>query len=266
MARADAPLFKKASELGFQVFPASPCKLRRLSADFDLVHAHDARSHTWAAIASQRPFVVARRVAFPVSRSPLSKIKYARAARFLAVSDFVAGELKAAGVPGSKIDTVYDAVEVRPRMAEWSAAAPIVAVDTRDPQKGRDLIEQASELAGIPITFSSNLELDLLHASGFVYISRSEGLGSAALLAMMMSVPLIANRVGGLAEVFEDCISGLAVQPEPQSIATAMKRLRTSPELANSLRENAAARVRNLFSASALLSRTLASYQRAIDS
>lgn len=264
MARADGPLFARASELGFETVRASVWQLRCLSAGFDLVHVHDARAHTWAALAARKRFVVARRVAFPVSRSPLSKIKYARATRFLAVSEFVSGELKAAGVPGSKIDLVYDAVEARPHSGEWDAAAPMVAVDTRDPQKGRHLIERAAELSGISVTFSTNLEIDLLHASGFIYISCSEGLGSAALLAMSMSVPLIANRVGGLAEVFEDGISGLAVEAEAGSIAAGMKRLQANPELANTLIRNAARRVGRLFSAPVLLKKTLATYQRAI--
>ncbi len=270
MARPGSPLFEKARELGFQTVSASAWRLTSLSAQFDLVHAHDARAHSLAAIASRNPFVVARRVAFPVSRSLLSKIKYARAARFLAVSEFVAGELKAAGVPGSKIDVVYDAVELRPEvnhpeMKKWSAAAPVVALDVYDPQKGRDLIERASALAGIPITFSTNLERDLLHASAFVYISRSEGLGSGALLAMVMGVPLIANRVGGLAEVFDDGISGLAVEAEPAAIASAMQRVLASPGLAAALIQNAALRVGSRFNTTVLLQRTLASYQRALD-
>ncbi len=178
------------------------------SKDFDLVHAHDAHAHTMAALASRCPFVVSRRVAFRVKSSLASKWKYRRARRFLAVSQFVAHELEAAGVRPEKIDVVYDAVETPEFSNVWTPSAPAVALASEDPQKGRTLVERAAHIAGIPVVFSADLKRDLLNASMFVYISQSEGLGSAALLAMVMGVPVIASKVGGLAEVFEDGLSG----------------------------------------------------------
>ena len=65
----------------------------------DIVHAHDARSHTTAALAARAPLVVSRRVAFPVRRGPLSAWKYRRAAHYIAVSEFVRRRLLEAGVP-----------------------------------------------------------------------------------------------------------------------------------------------------------------------
>ncbi len=75
-----------------------------------VVHAHDAKAHTLAALASRKTFVVSRRVAFPVKRTVASRWKYRRATRYLAVSEYVAGELRKAGVPAAKIDVVYDGV------------------------------------------------------------------------------------------------------------------------------------------------------------
>ncbi len=72
---ARGPLLDHARSIGLDVVPASLMTLRRLSSEYELVHVHDAKSHTWAAVASRRPFVVARRVAFPVSTSALSAIK-----------------------------------------------------------------------------------------------------------------------------------------------------------------------------------------------
>ena len=43
----------------------------------------------------------------------------------------------------------------------------------------------------------------------FVYITESEGLGSAVLLAMAAGTPVIASRVGGLPEAIEDGVNGL---------------------------------------------------------
>ncbi len=261
---ARGPLLEHARWLGFDAAPASPMTLWRLSSEYELVHVHDAKSHIWAAFASRRPFVVSRRVAFPVSRSALSAMKYRRAARFLAVSQFVAEKLREAGIPRSKIDIVYDAVEAPECIKTWSAHAPVVALATFDPQKGRDLVELAAAIAGIPITFSSDLQKDLSYASAFLYVSRSEGFGSAALMAMSRGVPLIASHVGGLAEVFEDGVSGLAVENDPGSIAAALRRLLANPPLAQSLIEQASVRVAHLFNPTTLLTDTVTSYRRAL--
>jgi glycosyltransferase involved in cell wall biosynthesis len=263
LARARSPLFAAAGALRYPVHPASLLAVRRLSSEHDIVHAHDARSHTLAAVASPKPFVVSRRVAFPVSASPLSKFKYRRAARFMAVSKFVSSQLYEAGVPPSKIDVVYDAVEPAP-MQKWTPEAPLVALASTDPKKGRDLVARASAIIRIPVTFSNDLVKDFAHASAFVYISRSEGFGSAALLAMSMGVPVIASRVDGLREVFEDGISGLAVENEPEAIATAIQRLRGNPALAHSLIARARQRAETLFHPASLLSQTLACYRRAL--
>lgn len=264
LVRADSPLAESAFALRFPVKLASPFALQRLSYKHDIVHAHDARSHTWAAIVARKPFVVSRRVAFPVSRSPLSTLKYRRAARFLAVSRFVASRLLDAGVPQPKIDIVYDSVELPERMQLWSPDAPVVALASLDPKKGRDLVERASEIARIPITFSSDLPKDFADASAFVYISRSEGFGSAALLAMSMGVPVIASRIEGMIEVFDDGVSGLAVENDPASIAAAIQRVRADSALAHSLIKHARARVETTFNTSVLLEQTLASYRRAL--
>jgi glycosyltransferase involved in cell wall biosynthesis len=98
----------------------------------------------------------------------------------------------------------------------------------------------------------------------FVYVTRSEGLGSAALVAMQMGVPVIASKVGGLAEVFEDGVSGLYVQNEPGEIARAMRRILASRTLAQTLIENAFGRIDALFTPERLVTATLASYEKAL--
>jgi len=263
LARAGSPIFASAVALQFNVRPASLLALRQLSSEFDIVHAHDAKSHTWAALVSRRPFVVSRRVAFAVGTTAISRWKYGRAARFLAVSQFVASKLKEAGVAQSKIDVVFDSAELS-AMQTWTPEAPLVALASADPKKGRDLVQRASEMARIPVTFSSDLQKDFAHASAFVYISRSEGFGSAALVAMSKGVPVIASRIDGMVEVFEDGVSGLAVENEPSAIAAAIERVWQNPELAKSLIAHARTRVETLFSPSVMLLKTLASYRRAL--
>jgi glycosyltransferase involved in cell wall biosynthesis len=234
------------------------------SKQFDLIHTHDAHAHSIAALAARCPFVVSRRVAFPVKRGVASNWKYGRARRFIAISKCVASELHSAGVPADKIDVVYDAVEIEQEAPAWDALRPAVALGTADPQKGRILIERAAQVAGIPVVFSDNLKRDLLNSSMFVYVSQLEGLGSAALLAMGMGVPVIASRVGGLAEVFEDGISGLHVANDPGEIASTMRRVRENPALAATLITGGKRRVREMFTTEHLIKGTLGSYERAL--
>ncbi len=263
LARAGSPLFANAAALRFNVQPASLLNLRRLSSEYDIVHAHDARSHTWAALVSQRPFVVSRRVAFPVGHSAMSRWKYARAARFLAVSQFVKGKLQAAGIAESKIDVVFDAVEDCD-MQSWSPDSPVVALDSADPKKGTNLVLMASALAIVPVTFSKDIKKDFAHASAFVYISHSEGFGSAALVAMSMGVPVIVSRIDGMVEVLEDGVSGLTVENDDLAIAEAIKQILHNPEATKAMIASAKQRVQTLFSPSVLLLKTLASYRRAL--
>jgi Glycosyl transferases group 1/Glycosyltransferase Family 4 len=264
LARRGGPLFGAAKESGFTVRPCSAFALFRHSGLVGLVHAHDARAHTWAAVAAQCPFVVSRRVAFPVKRTPLSRWKYGRARRYLAVSNYVAGQLREGGVAANLIDWVPDGVDSVPAEPRWNLAGPIVSLASADPQKGRELVSAAADLAEVKVLFSTNLSLDLKGSSLFVYITKTEGLGSAALLALSYGIPVIASRVGGLAEVFLDGISGIYVSNDPPDIAAAIRRVRNDPELAAALSRNGRMRVQDNFTREHLIERTLESYRRVI--
>lgn len=263
LARAHSPLFQSATAAGFAVYPAGLQTLRRHSQSVDLVHSHDARAHTLSALAARTPFVVSRRVAFPIKRSLLSQWKYRQATRFLAVSQFVADELQRAGIAKNKIDVVYDAVETN-ILAERSAQHPAVALASRDPGKGRDLVEKAARLANIPVSYSNDLPNHLTCASMFVYITRAEGLGSAALLAMAMGVPVIASNVGGLPEALGFGEAGLLTPNDAYKIAAAMRQLREDSALARTLIERGKKRVAQYFTVQHLVETTLASYRSAL--
>jgi glycosyltransferase involved in cell wall biosynthesis len=98
----------------------------------------------------------------------------------------------------------------------------------------------------------------------FVYVSRSEGLGSAAIVAMQMGIPVIASRVGGLAEVFEDAHSGLYTENHPQAIANAMRRVLDNPESTRQMIANAKLHAQEKFSPEVLVARTIAAYRRTL--
>ncbi len=265
LAHKHSPLRQAAESDGFTVYDAEAKELWRRSKEVALVHAHDARAHTIAAMTSRRKFVVSRRVAFPVQRSVASVWKYQRPARFLAVSQFVARELTAAGVREERIDVVYDGVDASVTTAEWRSEYPAIALASRDPQKGRDLISEAAAVASVPVVFSDDLRRDLQRASMFVYATRSEGLGSAALLAMSVGVPVIASRVSGLVELFDENVSGFLVENKPGDIAAAMRKVLDQPKLAMAVGQNGRKRVEENFTEEHLVSRTIASYERALN-
>lgn len=265
LARREGLLAPAVARADFEVHSANLMNMWHFSRVSDVVHAHDAHGHTLAALASRGKFVVSRRVAFPLGTSAASRWKYRRAKRFLAVSQYVAGELLAAGIPNASIDIVHDAVECVTGDASWTESGPVVALASSDPQKGRSLVEEAANRTGIAVRFSNELRKDLAGASMFVYISHSEGLGSGALVAMSMGVPVIASRVGGLPEVVEDGVTGLLVENNADQIGAAMKRLATHAELARRLGEVGRRRVAAEFTPERLVSETLDCYRRAID-
>jgi len=264
LARENAALWRAAVDADFVVHAGKWSNLRKHSKSADVVHAHDARSHTVAAVAISGKFVVSRRVAFPVSRTRVSRWKYSRAARYLAVSQCAAEELLAAGVPPRKIDVVFDGVESPVGAAQWGIDYPAVALASTDPGKGRELVEQAAVAAGIPVHYSSDLERDLRRASMFVYITRSEGLGSAALLAMSMGIPVVASRVGGLPEAIADGESGILVENDTAQIAGAMRRMVEDNTFAKRCIAGARMRVEKLFSRERLVERTLSAYRKVL--
>jgi glycosyltransferase involved in cell wall biosynthesis len=264
LARAGSPLFQAASQAGFSVYASGVQMLRQLSKTADIVHAHDAHSHTQAALAARIPFVVSRRVAFPLKRTLLSQWKYRQASRFLAVSQFVATELERAGVAKDKIDVVYDGVQTPVAAGQWNPQYPAVALASRDPGKGRDLIEKAAQLADMQVVYSSDLPADLAQASMFIYITRAEGLGSAALLAMAMGIPVIASELGGLPEALDHGEAGLLTPNNPPKIAAAISQLRENSPLAQTLIERGKTRVAEYFTAQLMVAHTRASYRRAL--
>jgi glycosyltransferase involved in cell wall biosynthesis len=96
----------------------------------------------------------------------------------------------------------------------------------------------------------------------YVMPSRSEGLGSSALLAMAHGLPVVASRAGGLPEVVEDGINGWLVDPEsPAALAQALVAAASDSARLRSF--GLAARDRACaFSADTMVDRTEALYRR----
>jgi hypothetical protein len=257
LARAGAPLAGEALKRGWRVEPIGLARAAMLARRHDLIHAHDARTHTLAAIVGGAPLVVSRRVAFAVG----SRWKYGRARHYLAVSEYVKRVLLAGGVAEEKISVVYDGVPV----LETAAGTRVLALaNFDDPQKGAPVAMEAAELAGVELLLTRDLERDLTHAAAFVYITHAEGLGSAALLAMSAAVPVIASRVGGLPEVVRDRETGLLVENDPRAVAAALGELAADPEFARRLGDAGRRAVIENYTVDHMVRRTMEVYHKVL--
>jgi glycosyltransferase involved in cell wall biosynthesis len=133
---------------------------------------------------------------------------------------------------------------------------------SQDPQKGTAHALEAASLAGVVPLISTDLERDLPGAGLFIYITRSEGLGSGILLAMSAGVPVVASNVGGIPEIVEDGISGLLVGNSAQEIAAAILRLKDDRAFASRLAACARQSVEEKFSVEAMVAGTIRTYER----
>jgi len=254
LARGESPLLAMAQRATLPCDVLYPLHLPVTARGFEVVHAHDARSHTLAAVLIRAPIVVSRRVAFPIKNSRLSRWKYSRPRLFIAVSLHVAEQLTSAGIPEDRIAIVYDGV---PLPAAPAVGNAILAPYSTDPRKGSQLAEEAARLAGVTLRMSEDLDNDLPRARALVYLTRSEGLGSGILLAMAYGVTVIASRVGGIPEIIDDGLNGLLVENNPEAVAAAFSRI--DPAL------GAAARVKvgEQFSETLMVENTLQAYLKA---
>jgi glycosyltransferase involved in cell wall biosynthesis len=258
LARKGSPLFAAAARGGFRVEPWGVARAARLVRAHELIHAHDAKSHTLGAFLKGRPLVVSRRVAFAVR----SKWKYARADRYIAVSEFVKSALIDGGVDVDKIVVAYDGV---PALEQSNGEGVLALANAADAMKGAPLAIAAAENAGVALTLTSALERDLKGAAVFLYISHSEGLGSAVLLAMSAGVAVIASRTGGLPEAIHDGVDGVLVENRVEEIARALKGLVEDRERRRALGAAARQTVMERFSVERMVRNTLHVYQQVLN-
>jgi len=148
---------------GFFRVPAAQ-KIRSLlrSGKFDLVHANEAHAVTavWLALwrlneTSRVPFVISRRVGYPIGKGSVAQARYRTAARIVANSKWVAEQAAASGAPREKLSVVYEGAEIPPRFtaeqrqrarARWgvSQSAPLLGcVGVLLPDKGQEWLIRA---------------------------------------------------------------------------------------------------------------------------
>jgi glycosyltransferase involved in cell wall biosynthesis len=234
-------------------------------------------------------YLVTRRMDYPEKPGWLTDRLYNRRVDgVVAISQAIAGLLASAGVEPKKIRCIPSGIEpghfeLEPGLAARGNVATVVGcLGSIEERKGhRYLIEAAAKLKAegfkIHCRFAGDgpmraaLESEIGRAGlrdevsfvGFVddaptflacvdllaMPSLFEGLGVAALEAMAASKPVVASRVGGLAESVVDGVTGLLVAPrDVDALASAIAKLVRSPTLAKSMGRQGRDRVRQYYS------------------
>jgi len=129
------------------------------------------------------------------------------------------------------------------------------------------LVAQAAELGlGERVAFlgqrADKAEL-LAAADAFALVSYQEGLGVSALEAMGAGKPVVASRVGGLAEAVVDEVTGLFVEPgDVEGLGAALARLGSEPGLLGRLGSAGPARIAEAYHVDGMVEAYDALYRR----
>jgi glycosyltransferase involved in cell wall biosynthesis len=205
-------------------------------------------------LSSVRARIIFRRVNFPLRKGFFTLVKYTWGIDcVIAISESIRLQMEIGGVPGSKIKTIYEGMDLsmvpklnRAVTRRRGDPAVVGTVAHLSPEKGLQyLIEAASLIPGVQkrlrfiivgdgeclkeleqLAKSKGLS-DIFEFAGFhsdasqhmrsfdifVLPSLSEGLSSAILEAMASSLPIVATNVGGIPELVTNGDNGLLVAP-----------------------------------------------------
>ena len=106
----------------------------------------------------------------------------------------------------------------------------------------------------------------LQKASMCVLPSLWENFPYTCLEAMSCGCVVVGSRNGGMAEMIEDGTSGILIDPEkPEEISGAILKLLSDKNLCQQMGQNAAVRVREMFSTDKIVEQTLEVYRQAIE-
>ena len=105
--------------------------------------------------------------------------------------------------------------------------------------------------------------IEIMHTFDlFCLPSLWEGFGVVIAEAMACSLPVVASNVGGIADVVEDGVTGILVQPKnPKLIAKAIMKLLNDNCLAEKMGQNGKERVARLFTQEKMLEKTWELYR-----
>jgi glycosyltransferase involved in cell wall biosynthesis len=232
-------------------------------------------------------YLVTRRMDYPENGNCYTRYLYNRCVHgVVAISQPIVQLLADAGVDGKKIRLIHSGIDVA-RFSAGAAPAsadriPVIGTAAvLQARKGhRFLLEAVAQLKargfklhcllagegperkslqetttrlGLEhevcfMGFVADIPAFLAGIDIFVLPSLYEGLGVAALEAMAAEKAVVASRVGGLAEVISDGVTGFLVPPHaPKELGEAIASLLADPSVARAVGRRAAAHVREHF-------------------
>lgn len=113
LARRGEPLARRAKAAGIPMHTSPTMLFHTSGRRFDIVHAHESKALQWAGLARAAggpPLVTTRRVDNIPGRSWLTRFKYQRADRIVAISDYVRSVMLAWGADAERISVIPSAV------------------------------------------------------------------------------------------------------------------------------------------------------------
>ncbi|MCO4768740.1 MAG: glycosyltransferase family 4 protein [Deltaproteobacteria bacterium] len=230
-------------------------RIRRLVAQSEILHAHEARAHGLLRAARGKGLVVHRRIDDPPSPRRTTRWKYA-AGTVLCVSEAVRSAMRTFGVPEERLRVVYSAAPSSESLEHVAEAGPlrVLALGALVEHKGHLDLVQAVRHLDVPVVVDvvgggplrRSLEQDarplpirfLGDPRGvmprfetydlLVHPSRTEGLGTATLDAQVAGLPVLATTAGGLPEAVAP--SGWLVAPQsPRALAAQLAAIAALP-------------------------------------
>ncbi len=292
--------------------------LRSLRGELDVVHTHQA---LWEAVSTglARPFLRGIPTLVQPAASgyygeaqelmrtrgaPLLRRLILRNTHFAAISDDIAGEWSALGVPSDRMTRTASGVDTevfhpgpsaveadllpRPRIVFTGRLHPQknlplllnawVEVARRTPANlilvgpgpDRQPLTELAESLGIAdrVQFAGAVPSPAEHlraADLFVLPSLAEGMSNSLLEAMATALPCVVSGVGGNTDLVTPGSTGVLVPaPTPEAWSSALIRLLEAPEEAQRLGANALTRVESEYSLRAVVDRYLGLYRRLI--
>lgn len=270
VCRADSPMREMLQNHAVSFVSAEKqWQGHRAIADADCVHAHEAKAVHWAWLHHliwQTPYILTRRVDFPLKNNFLGAKTYGAAHTVVAISQAVHDKVSAFSQRVKMISDAYSKLPEKNQTIEFlkekfekkfvigNVAAlvkekgqlDLLAVarqfQTKHPDcafiflgKGEDealFRQQSADLQNVHwLGFQTDVGSYLKVMDLFVFPSFTEGLGSALLDAMAYDVPIVASRVGGIPDIIQHENNGLLFEAgDVAALAQQIERMLQQPD------------------------------------
>jgi glycosyltransferase involved in cell wall biosynthesis len=216
----------------------------------------------------------------------------ANVTHFIAPSEFTRDWLiRHANIDSARITATPSLVDI-PECAADPARGRYAAFAGRFvPEKGIDVLLAAAELCGVPVELSKNEasfvtvdlpgtvkvsvdntseEVEAFYRGARMVVVPSvwfETFGLVAAEAMALGIPVIASRIGALAELIDHGVDGLLFEPgNRRDLAEKMRSLWENPEMCRDMGRRAREKAFRLWRPEAHMERTLSVYEAALES